>query len=888
MASYNTLKTLCQDIKTLENKKKLIEKFRDLGKFAAKLWDTYNDQNKLPMPSFIEGNFNTDEDRQKYNKFNELLSNLDKKITEYLEDISCAKTEANIEKKAEKDCLNNIKQQIEEIQTKIWINDDSINTNELVKKLCEYQSLLNEEIEKEINKNPNTTLTEEVARRREQSTNGKQKVNTDIVRYKMKNQDKWLSLETEIRQNKARLKDYAMWMINTGDIAKLLEEGLIPYDTFLDIIQEDKNWFSRNVLASLPFIGKTVSLRERIRDKDLMVFTDKKKNKCVAVNPSTCLLEDGDLNPEIVAKLKAVFGDSIKPNLCTFIHGFCGYAANMPDVNGRYNQIIFCSNMPHNGICDTNNGCRERADKYSKVIKAFCQEFNPNKYNVVIEGFSHGCLPAAIICKNLTNDKINNVTNFKSVPTKVLFFQGYEDIASVINEEIDYNCYKKCKIIITPPNVSEGYHLCDNNKKLYNAINHRDNVYLKSCLEFEDKTSWDYVKKTNLNTEQNKEDNNSGIIRTDNYSTASDKRYYSFLKSKGGYDELTDDISETMVLEKNKDNNYSLDNFNVYSYGYDLKKPAFLADSVLRFNENKYLIQYIKNEKVLGIANYPPNSDNPCLVYFSELKTKDGPFMCYLVYNAKLKKFIFSVEAFHLNNGSTFYCQQTPRIYNTMSAQEKKAAEEQIKKKFLSEYGLDVFQKMKKDFIKDGLAGIKCLLNDVDLNLITGKYKITHEQFEEANFREIKEFDSREIIMLLDKMEIDRRLTKNDNAEKIKQQLLHFKTRELKQKPNNNENALVLSDNIKDQQTANKKNIDNTSNSANNHEKILQKNNSNSKNIEKKQNKNKPHSATNNKEAQKDNLEVKSPRSVKAVKNISKDSLNSQVLQLSKKSIKLK
>ena len=115
-------------------------------------------------------------------------------------------------------------------------------------------------------------------------------------------------------------------------------------------------------------------------------------------------------------------------------------------------------------------------------------------------------MPAAIICKNLTNDEINNVTNFKSVPTKVLFFQGYEDIASVINEEINYNCYKKCKIIITPPHVSEGYHLCDNNKKLYNAIKNRDNVYLKSCSEFEDKTSWDYVKKTNLNTEQNKED----------------------------------------------------------------------------------------------------------------------------------------------------------------------------------------------------------------------------------------------------------------------------------------------------------------------------------------------------------------------------------------------
>ena len=257
---------------------------------------------------------------------------------------------------------------------------------------------------------------------------------------------------------------------------------MITYDPGKQLNEDEKrakfDEIKKGEYCQTIFISKYIDdFKKYVEDEDLMIFSI--GNFAMAIKPE---------DKNAVQKIKEFFSYSYcnsdygneKLGLTNIIsHGTWCYKDSLTNIFDSYANCwkilnIYLPNIPHYGAFATNGGCKERADKYSKVIKQLFNDSEHDKYfknnKVYIEGQSYGNFMIANFVKNIAEncDNIEMSVAFLSVAHGFLFFQNYEDIAEVFGNISEEGRKKIKKIFIQQAN--NMFHSAKKSQKLYDLL----------------------------------------------------------------------------------------------------------------------------------------------------------------------------------------------------------------------------------------------------------------------------------------------------------------------------------------------------------------------------------------------------------------------------------
>ena len=215
---------------------------------------------------------------------------------------------------------------------------------------------------------------------------------------------------------------------------ELMKEGKVPYRIVSAILQNNDNT-SDDILS---FFKSDISLKSLIGKHNIAIL--KNGDRCIALDHN----DDTESNE---GKIKSFFKNiTNKGRLIIYSHGTYGYSSASKEIRSNSKDtILYLSNIP-NGFITSNDGVRERVDKYSDLILSSAEHYNTsengNNKKIIISTNSYSNLFGAKIAKILAekNYKVD-MLQLKNIANSYVFFQSADDISEVIlsipNEKIN-------------------------------------------------------------------------------------------------------------------------------------------------------------------------------------------------------------------------------------------------------------------------------------------------------------------------------------------------------------------------------------------------------------------------------------------------------------------
>ena len=196
---------------------------------------------------------------------------------------------------------------------------------------------------------------------------------------------------------------------------ELMKEGKVPYRIVSAILQNNDNT-SDDILS---FFKSDISLKSLIGKHNIAIL--KNGDRCIALDHN----DDTESNEE---KIKSFFKNiTNKGRLIIYSHGTYGYSSASKEIRSNSKDtILYLSNIP-NGFITSNDGVRERVDKYSDLILSSAEHYNTsengNNKKIIISTNSYSNLFGAKIAKILAekNYKVD-MLQLKNIANSYVFF----------------------------------------------------------------------------------------------------------------------------------------------------------------------------------------------------------------------------------------------------------------------------------------------------------------------------------------------------------------------------------------------------------------------------------------------------------------------------------